>query len=206
MDKDELPDAAEPLDDSQRIELLENARKLDRLLLMALGGVLLVIIASWLTYAALLLSSDEESASMQAVSSLQERVASLDRQVVELKEQLASQQATAAQGASPRVTAGTDNPAVTQQVAKTLIGQERNFQQSLAALKQGMRDLAGMIPGSRSWLTFYHEALDTPLGESRTRMKELEGWVESLPAAEPAPSPAPATAPTAPASPKAAGG
>lgn len=195
MDNEKLADAAEPLDDSQRIELLESAHKLDRLLLMALGGVLLVILASWLTYAALLLSSDDETATMATVSSLQEQVAGLDQQVADLKQQLASQQANVAQHPESRVTVGTDDPAVTRQVAKTLIGQERNFQQSLAALKQGMRDLAGMIPGSRSWLSFYHEALDAPLGESRARMKELEGWVDSLPTIEPA---APATAPATP--------
>jgi hypothetical protein len=39
-----------------------------------------------------------------------------------------------------------------------------------------MRDLAGMIAGSRSWLEDYQEALDKPLNESRARVKELQQW------------------------------
>lgn len=195
MDNDKQAISEEPLNDSQRIELLENARKLDRLFLMALGGVLLVILASWFTYALLVLSGDDETASSQTVAVLQQQVDALDSQVATLKQQLTEQQTTLEQNRSAPGAAGTDDPAVAKQVARTLIGQERNFQQSLAALKLGMRDLAGMIPGSRSWLSAYHEALDVPLIDSRARMKELEHWAGAVPAKEPAAEAAPAATP-----------
>lgn len=196
MDNDRQPEGDEPLEDAQRIELLEKAHKLDRLLLMALAGALLVILASWVTYVIVLAAEDDETASADAVSQLQQEVGTLNQQVTDLKQQLAaSQSSAAAHTPEAAITAGTDDPTVTRQVAKTLIGQERNFQQSLAALKLGMRDLAGMIPGSRSWLTIYYEALDAPLGDSRARMKELEGWAANLPTAE---APTPAVAPASP--------
>jgi hypothetical protein len=69
-----------------------------------------------------------------------------------------------------------DDRELRRQLAKTLIGQEQGFQQSLVALKTGMRDLAGMIAGSRSWLSFYQEALDKPLAGSNARVKELQQW------------------------------
>jgi hypothetical protein len=175
MEQDTLP-VGEVLNDSQRIEQLEKSQKLDRLLLIALGGTLLVILASWMTYAGIL-SSREQPASRQSVDHLQQQIAGLEQQVSGLQQQLASPPPTPAAAPAPQ---GTDDPAVAQQVARTLIGQERNFQQALAALKLGMRDLAGMIAGSRSWLTQYHEALDTPLGESRARMQELADWGQRL--------------------------
>src|SRR5690606_31263034 len=104
-------------------------------------------------YAVILLSTDD-SANQQSVVELQQEVAGLEQQLASLKQQLASQPASATVSAPAP---STDDPAVVRQVATTLMGQERNFQQSLAALKLGMRDLAGMIPGSRSWLTHYHE-------------------------------------------------
>ena len=58
-------------------------------------------------------------------------------------------------------------------VARTLIGQEQSYQKTIAALKNGMRDLAGMIAGSRSWLSDYQEALDKQVGESQARAQRL---------------------------------
>lgn len=181
MDNDELPQGNEALDDNQRVERLEKAQRFDRLLLIAMGGVLLVIFASWLTYAAILLSRGE-TASKHSIAELQQQVASLEQQLAGLKQDLTK---VASPVVSVQPAPNTDDPAVTRQVAKTLMGQERNFQQTLAALKLGMRDLAGMIPGSRSWLTHYHESLDVPLGESRERVKDLERWEQRLQPAEP---------------------
>lgn len=54
-----------------------------------------------------------------------------------------------------------------------LLDQERSYQTHLSALKQGMRDLAKMIPGSRTWLEIYDEQMDLALKESRQRIQEL---------------------------------
>ncbi|HSC83413.1 MAG TPA: hypothetical protein VLC30_07310, partial [Pseudomonas sp.] len=73
--------------------------------------------------------------------------------------------------------------ATVKQLANVLIGQEQNYQQSITALKNGMRDLAGMIAGSRSWLEDYEADLNKPLGESQARVKALQQWANGKPAA-----------------------
>ena len=54
-----------------------------------------------------------------------------------------------------------------------LLDQEQSYQTHLSALKQGMRDLAKMMPGSRTWLEMYNEQMDIALEESRQRVQEL---------------------------------
>ena len=39
-----------------------------------------------------------------------------------------------------------------------------------------MRELAGMTPGSRSWLDYYEESLAKPMADSQARVKALEKW------------------------------
>lgn len=74
---------------------------------------------------------------------------------------------------------------------KTLmLEQEKSYQQHLTALKQGMRDLARMVPGSRTWLDIYDEQMDEALAESRARMKQLSKLQTSeLPAIDAIPLP-----------------
>lgn len=190
MSKDSEAGIHEILSDLQRIELLEKSAKLNRLLIYALGGGLLLALLGLLLLG--LLGGGEEAAeqgaSQASVAALEKKLVSLDQQVATLKQQAQNQQKlfdllkgglpapvvspAPAAGAAP----GTADRATVQQVAKTLIGQERNYQETLAALKLGMRDLAGMIAGSRSWLEDYQEALDKPLNESRARVKQLQQW------------------------------
>ena len=54
-----------------------------------------------------------------------------------------------------------------------LLDQEQSYQTHLSALKQGMRDLAKMMPGSRTWLEMYDEQMDIALEESRQRVQKL---------------------------------
>ncbi|MAD47240.1 MAG: hypothetical protein CMI02_08805 [Oceanospirillaceae bacterium] len=54
-----------------------------------------------------------------------------------------------------------------------MLEQEQSYQTHLNALKQGMRELAKMIPGSRTWLDIYDEQMDIALEQSRARMKRL---------------------------------
>ncbi|MWV16006.1 hypothetical protein F3I16_08060 [Pseudomonas sp. L-22-4S-12] len=190
MSKDSEAGIHEILSDLQRIELLEQSAKLNRLLIYALGGGLLLALLGLLLLG--LLGGGEEAAeqgaSQASVAALEKKLETLDQQVASLKQQAQNQQklfdllkgGLPVPAFSPAANA-TDAPsaadrATVQQVAKTLIGQERSYQESLAALKLGMRDLAGMIAGSRSWLEDYQEALDKPLNESRARVKELQQW------------------------------
>lgn len=59
-------------------------------------------------------------------------------------------------------------------VFKTLLAeQEEGYQLHMKALKQGMRDLAHMVPGSRTWLEIYNEQIDTAIAMSEARMQKL---------------------------------
>jgi len=76
---------------------------------------------------------------------------------------------------------------------KTLmLEQEQSYQVHLNALKQGMHDLAKMVPGSRTWLDIYDEQMDTALAQSRARMKRLaEIQTSELPVIDPVTLPEP---------------
>ena len=73
------------------------------------------------------------------------------------------------------------DPAVFQAV---LLQQEESYQLHLTALKQGMRDLAKMMPGSRTWLEIYDEQMDEAILQSKDRVRELK----ALQIADPAPA------------------
>ncbi|MDP3816994.1 hypothetical protein, partial [Pseudomonas sp.] len=186
--------AAEAMDDLQRIELLEKAGKLNRLLIYALaGGLALVLLAGLLI--ALLGSGDAKKAEkphaseantlalQKEVGALQLQLASLQKQLQDQQKLLLLQQKTALTPAPAPAAPQTSNKdkETQQMVARTLIGQERSYQSSIAALKLGMRDLAGMIAGSRSWLEDYEAELNKPLAESQARIKALQRWSEGKP-------------------------
>ncbi|WP_332822091.1 hypothetical protein [Pseudomonas sp.] len=172
--------SGEPISAEQRLELLEKGRRLDRILLFILAAVLAMTLASWLTIGLLGQSGEQaENSGAKQIQSLQEQAAALQKQVAELEQQVGQQshQLSTLQNSKPAVPLSSgDNRAVQQQVAQTLIGQEQSFQHSLGALKNGMRDLAGMIAGSRSWLSDYQEALDKQVGESQARAQRLQQW------------------------------
>lgn len=54
-----------------------------------------------------------------------------------------------------------------------LMEQELSYQLHLTALKGGMRDMAHMVPGSRTWLEIYSEQMDTAIKQSKARMRKL---------------------------------
>ncbi|WJN61244.1 hypothetical protein [Pseudomonas sp. SO81] len=187
------------LTDQQRIEKLEKAGKLNRLLIFGLAGALLLTLLTWLLVA-LLSSSAEEAAEDQAqlaslasVEALQKELGALQLQIAPLQQQIKDQQKLillqAQQQMAPPAEAATgDAPAADEtrerdrenvrMLARTLIGQENNYQHTLNALKEGMRELAGMTPGSRSWLDFYEESLAKPMADSQARVKALQKWSE----------------------------
>jgi len=54
------------------------------------------------------------------------------------------------------------------------LAQEKSYQLHLNALKEGMRELARMNPGSRTWLEIYNEKMDLALKQSKERQQQLE--------------------------------
>lgn len=194
MSDDSETKVDEVLGDQQRIELLEKSAKLSRLLIYGLAGGLVLLLLTVILFA-LLGGGDEPEekeppASKASVAALEKRLVAVEQQVATFEQQLKNQQALIALAASsppapapasataptaPAAPAGPDRATI-RQVASVLIGQEQNYQQSITALKNGMRDLAGMIAGSRSWLEDYESDLNKPLGESQARVKALQKW------------------------------
>jgi hypothetical protein len=179
MSTESQEEAGEVLSEESHLARLEKGQKLDRILIFALTAVLAVVLASWLTSGLMaMLSDDEASISTSQVEAIQAKTQALEQQVGELQQQLSEQsvQLTALQNrkvVEPAQVISSDNTALSKQLTETLIGQEQSFQESLLALKAGMRDLAGMIAGSRSWLADYNEALDKQLAASQARVKRL---------------------------------
>ncbi|UUY06780.1 hypothetical protein LRS11_13040 [Pseudomonas sp. J452] len=203
MSTDSDTSTNEMLSDQQRIELLEKTGKLNRLLIYGLGGGLLLALLAILLVG-LLGGGEEDEAekgpTLASVKALEERLASLEQQVEPLKQQVQNQQAlfnllkdglpapaaTPAPAKDAAVTASTEPDKSASEtklmVARTLIGQEQSYQKTITALKSGMRDLAGMIAGSRSWLEDYESDLNKPLAESQARAKALQQWANGKPA------------------------
>ncbi len=93
-----------------------------------------------------------------------------------------------------------DDKSTAGRVAQVLQAQEKDYQQVMDGLKGGMRDLANMLPGSRSWLSDYSEAIDQAQASSRKRASELQKW--ALESQNPLPS---TPTPLIPATPAATG-
>ncbi|MBC9251050.1 hypothetical protein A9179_12265 [Pseudomonas alcaligenes] len=186
-------------DDSQRIARLEKAGKLNRLLIYALAGALGLVLLAWLLIALLTPKHEEKTEKPEAseansqalekeIGALQLQVDNLQKQLQDQQKLILLQQKTAlAPAPTPAAAAATPQPSnrdreTQQMVARILLGQERSYQASIAALKMGMRDLAGMIAGSRSWLEDYEADLNKPLAESQARAKALQQWLDGKPA------------------------
>lgn len=164
------------ISEEERLQLLTTAGKRNRLFILALAGVLggLMLVSIGLNiYNAF--RADETP-----------RIQALEQQVLKLKQQLAVQQTTlnnqeellASQQAAQLtgLFERAENPDSIAEVSKVLRAQERDYQQVMQGLKAGMRDLANMLPGSRSWLVHYEEAIDRAQLNSRQRSEEIQAW------------------------------
>ena len=189
MSEDSIPQG-----NDERLAQLEKAGKLNRLLIFGLAGALLLNLIAWVLVA--VLGGHQEPAekeqaalaSLASVEALQKEVAALQLQVAPLQQQIKDQQHLILMQAQQQQQQAASEPAAAQpdadsreqenvrMVARTLIGQENNYQHTLGALKQGMQELANMTPGSRSWLDFYTSSLNKPLADSQARVKALQNW------------------------------
>ena len=168
------------LSEEERIELLEQEVKSDRIWLWVVsvvGGLALLI---WLVMSLISSLSDEsEVLSVDNVQAMEQRVATLEKSVERLErlvamqdEQLASLKANQFTGLHSVI----DDKSTVGRVALVLQEQEKDYQQVMDGLKTGMRDLANMLPGSRSWLSDYSEAIDQAQASSRKRASEIQKW------------------------------
>ena len=185
MSNDSEHTASEPLSDEQRLQHLEKGGRLDRILIFALAAVLAMTLASWMTAGLLgLFSEAPPVVSSSDIEAVQQQLVQQEQQIAALQRQLEQlQQLAATPPSAPSQSPANDGTRESlQRLTNLLIDQEQSLQNSLAALKNGMRDLAGMIAGSRSWLDDYNEALDKPLSESQARVATLQQLLDAKPA------------------------
>lgn len=177
--------------DEERLAKLEKAGRLNRILIFALALLLFIVLSSLATSAVVKMLADEPPPfDPEAFAALQHRAEALEKELAGLKEDQKRQDTLLKLAATPPpptpVAAAPAAPpaqdtAALKLMGRTLLGQEQSFQQSLHALKNGMRDLADMIPGSRSWLDDYNEELDKAVNASVQRTKAIQQWGSKLP-------------------------
>ena len=164
------------LNEEQRLQLLTNAGRRNRLFIFGLAGVLgsLMLVSAGLNVYSLLSSTDDARmvALEKQVKHLEQQVATQQATLQHQDELLASHQATRLTGLFERV----ENPDSIAQVSKVLQSQERDYQVVMQGLKAGMRDLANMLPGSRSWLADYDEVIERAQLNSRARAEAIQAW------------------------------
>lgn len=182
MSKEAEAGAAEPLSDAERLEQLEKSSKFSRLLLYGLGGVVVLMLLVWLALQVVgLLAADPGQAAAEQISRLDKQVQDLKGEISELHAQVQKQEAQLAlqqAGNLAGILKPSEDPGTVGQLAKTLQGQENDFQQVVLTLQVGMRDLAYMLPGSRTWLDYYTETLNKSLATSKARSLELQQWAK----------------------------
>lgn len=180
-----------PASDEERLAKLEKANRLNRILIFALAMLLFIILSSLATSAVVKMLADEPPPfDPEAFAALQHRAEQLETELNTLKEDQKRQDALLKLAATPPPPAPaaaapaappSQDIAALKLMGRTLLGQEQSYQQSLAALKNGMRDLADMVPGSRSWLDDYNEEIDKAINASMQRVKAIQQWGSKLP-------------------------
>ena len=184
MSKDNEAGTSEPLSDAERLQALEKSSKLSRLILYGVAGVVVLMLVVLLAVQVSgLLADDPNKAAAEQISQLEKQVHGLKGEISELQGQVQKQGAQLALQQSGNLTgilkpAATEDPGTVSQLAKTLQGQENDFQQVILTLQVGMRDLAYMLPGSRTWLDYYTETLNKSLATSKARTLELQQWAK----------------------------
>ena len=173
------------LSEEERLQLLTTAGKRNRLFILALAGVLgsLMLVSVGMNLYSMFSAGDGPriQALEKQLQQLEQQLAVQQTALNNQEELLASQQASQLTGLFERA----ENPDTIAEVSKVLQAQERDYQQVMQGLKAGMRDLANMLPGSRSWLADYNEMIDRAELNSRQRREEIQAWSEK--AQQPAP-------------------
>lgn len=101
-----------------------------------------------------------KSDSEKRIKQLEEQLATQSQKLAELHTRLESVEATS----SIRLT------------QEMLIAQEQSFVAFLEALKEGMKDIAHMVRGSRDWLELYEARLNEVIEQSQGRIVKIQQW------------------------------
>ena len=192
------------LSDAERLHLLEKSAKVNRLMLYGLAVVVLVIVlVTVIVQSVNLMSTDPADETALQIDELKKQLHDVQGDLTKVQDQLHQQEAQLAQVAQQQtgnlagILKPTQDPGTVEQLSKTLLGQEKDFQQVMLTLQVGMRDLAYMLPGSRTWLEYYTEALNKSVATSKVRSNEIQQWAKGQPPVAVVPVAAPATTPAA---------
>ena len=153
--------------------LLSRLRPSKKIVITVLIALAVMVAAALLTFGIIKLLEREpapEPALQPDLEALQRRVDTLEMKVQVYEESFGIY----------RKSLEISDPAVFQAV---LLQQEESYQLHLNALKQGMRDLSKMLPGSRTWLEMYEEQMDEAISQSKVRERELK-TMQIAPAAD----------------------
>ncbi|WP_320818971.1 hypothetical protein [Thalassolituus sp.] len=149
------------LTEVQRIAALEDSVSLNRKIVFVLAILAIVGLSTASTLGIVsLLQPDVEYVDKRALTQLQEEVDLLRKQATESAESFSQAKQIL------------DSSSATA-FKSVLLDQEQSYQLHLTALKQGMRDLARMLPGSRTWLDMYDEQMNAAIAQSVARSKQL---------------------------------
>lgn len=173
-------DSAEELSESQRLSLLEGAMGTNRTVLVILTLLIIIAVSASITaVVAMALTEEEAPAQLADLEALQQQI----DQLQEENERLESRITVLTEELPALKTAIQNSSAPTFQ--RILIEQESSYQAFLRGLKEGMYDLARMVPGSRTWLDLYNEKMDRALAQSQQRKRKLTNLETGEPLIEP---------------------
>ncbi|WP_020410638.1 hypothetical protein [Hahella ganghwensis] len=174
------PEEDGQMTESQRISILERSMSTNRIFLLLLAVLIIVTLSVSITIAILsTLEGDAESASAGEIIELRAEVKELKAELLKSQAQVASLNESIPQ----LRTALQNSSAPTFQ--RLLLQQEESYQEFLKGLKEGMYDLARMVPGSRTWLELYSERMDKATTLSQDRERQLKRLNTGEPLIEP---------------------
>lgn len=168
------------LTEEQRLELLERSVNLNKIVLSVVGLIIIVALSVSVTITVVRgLSEDSHVMTAEHFRDMQQRVAKLESTVTQQRKELQQLQGQVQTLNQSPVGNGAEL------MRQTLIGQEKSFALFVRSVKNSMHDLANMVPGSRTWLDLYSEALDKVLAQGEKRIKTLQNWPSKSPSATP---------------------
>ncbi|WP_246840870.1 hypothetical protein [Hahella sp. CCB-MM4] len=148
----------------------------NRIFLLLLAVLIIVTLSVSITIAILsTMEGDAESASSSQILELRSEVKDLKAELLKNQAQLAT-----LSDALPQLRTELQNSSAPT-FQRLMLQQEKSNQEFLKAMKEGMYDLARMVPGSRTWLELYSERID----KANTLSQERERLLKRLNTGEP---------------------
>lgn len=172
--------AEEEMTESQRLTLLERAMNLNRVFLVLLALLIIISLSVTITVTIVSLMGTDETPALKAeVDALRQEVDSLLQDNKALNARLA-----VITDELPRLRSTLQNSSAPT-FQRLLVEQEESYQEFIRGVKEGMYDLARMVPGSRTWLELYNERMDRALQLSQERQRQLTRLKTGEPLIEP---------------------